>query len=125
MTLASIALDNDQNKSSYTSATVPEDIGSAYVCSEIGLERQPDTIDSIKGETHISVLLLLLRSIALRWQLICIHTTSLQPDIVKSVLIRDVDILLSRYQFYLNMPTDTLNSSKIDSLDGVGPFRTP
>lgn len=74
---------------------------------------------------HICVLLLLLASISLRGQLASVHASSLQPDIVESVLIRNVNVLLSRDKFHLDVAAHALDRSEVDGLDGIGALGAP
>jgi hypothetical protein len=69
--------------------------------------------------------LLLIRSIALWGQLISIDPPSLQSYVVQSILVRNIDILLGRHQFDLNVSTNTLNGPEIDRLNSIRAFRSP
>ena len=73
---------------------------------------------------HVGVFLSLFPIILLGSQFVRVYSGSLQADIVKRILVCDIDILLCRHQFYLYMPTDTLHRSEVDSLR-VGSFGAP
>lgn len=75
--------------------------------------------------TDIRILLLLLRAVSFRRQLVCIDSPSLQTNVIQSVLIGNIDILLLRNELYLNVTANTLDGPQIHSLDTVGALGTP
>lgn len=75
--------------------------------------------------TYVDVLLLLFRHLFL-WRLhIVVDSGSFQTDVIQGVLVRYVDVLLSRDELHLNLIAYSLHRAQVDCGCGVGSLGSP
>ena len=75
--------------------------------------------------TRVYILLLLLCGLLFAWSRVIVNASALQTNVVKCVLIRYVDVLLRRDEFYFDLIAYPLNRSQIYRSGCVGTLGSP